>query len=78
MEKLNMAERTAYVLGLALCIISDAVVDAWHWLQCPAPDQPRPMEETSSFSNGMVTLLAIVAITLTLLSLSGLWIFQGK
>lgn len=50
----------------------------WSWLECPAPDQPRPTEENSSFSNGMVWVLAVAAITLTILSLSGLWIFQAK
>lgn len=76
MIRLNWTERAAYVLGVMLCIISDAAVDAWRWLECPAPDRPRPMEETPSFSNGLVVTLAIAAIALTIVSLSGLWIFQ--
>ena len=75
-EKLNKVERTAYVLGLVLCIIGDAIHDAWVWLQCPAPDQPQPMENPSSISNKAVTAIAIVAILATIASLSGLWIFS--
>ncbi len=77
MIRLNWTERAAYVLGLALCIIGDAIHDAWKWLECPAPDRPRPMEETPSFSNKLVALLAITAIILTLISFTGLWIFQA-
>lgn len=76
-SKLSRTEQAAYVLGVMLCIISDAAVDAWRWLECPAPDRPRPMEETPSFSNKLVALLAITAIILTLISFTGLWIFQA-
>lgn len=77
-SKLSRTEQAAYAIGMMLCIISDMGVDAWRWLECPAPDRPRPMEETPSFSNGLVVTLAIAAIVLTLFSLTGLWIFQIK
>ena len=73
MEKLSTAERAAYVLGLAICFISDAVRDAWHWLECPAPDQPRPVENPSPLSNQVVMAISIAAIALTLVSLIVLW-----
>ena len=75
-EKLNKVEETAYVLGLVLCIIGDAIHDAWVWLQCPAPDQPQPVENPSSISNRTVTAIAIVAILATIASLSGLWMLS--
>ncbi len=50
----------------------------WHWLQCPAPDQPRPAEDPSSLNNRVVTGVAIVAIIVTIVSLSGLWWFSPK
>ncbi len=73
MIKLSWNERAAYVLGVILCIIGDAVRDAWHWLECPAPDQPRPVENPSSLSNQVVMAISIAAIALTLVSLIVLW-----
>lgn len=79
MEKLSATERTVYVFVLALCFISDAVRDAWHWLECPAPDQPQPVEDSSSSSNQVVIAISIAAIVLTLIILIVLWnIYPAK
>lgn len=77
MEKLTMTERAAYALGVMLCIIGDAIHDTWKWLECPAPDMPRSAEDPSSVSDKAVAALGIVAIALTIVSLTSLWIFQA-
>lgn len=48
------------------------------WLECPAPDQPRPAENLSSLSNRIMTALAIVVIAATLISLTVLWNFSRQ
>lgn len=76
MIKLSWNERAVYVLGVILCIIGDALHDAWIWLQCPpAPaatyqeeDPLDPFTKTVKVISYGVAIMSAIALTILVLA----------